>query len=64
MTVLGEHMEAYAILNTTSTSTTLLGVCARDKRLDESRQLATFVKPHGLLLACIDNSGDIRNGDT
>lgn len=64
MTVLGEHMEAYGILNTTSTPTTLLSVCARDKRLDKSRQLATLVKAHGLLLACIDNSGDIRDGDT
>jgi hypothetical protein len=44
MAVFGKQMEADTILDTTSTTTSLLSVGPGDERLDKSRQLTSLVE--------------------
>jgi hypothetical protein len=64
MTVLGEHMEAQTLLDTTSTTATLLCVGTRDEGIDEAAQLTPFIVSHFTVLAGVDDTCHVRDGNT
>ena len=63
MTVLCEHVEAEAVLHTTGATTPLLRVGSRNERVNQPRELPSFVETHLSMLARVDDARHVGNGD-
>lgn len=60
----GEQVECQALLHTTGSSATLLSVAASDVGLHQSRYLSLLIVAHLTMLATVDNTSDVGNGDS
>ena len=61
---LGEQVEAKTALHTARSATSLSSIALCDEGLDQTTDLTLLIETHLTMLASIDDTGYVRNGDT
>lgn len=64
VTQFGEEVETKAVLNTTGASSPLSSVAFGNIRLDQAAHLSLLVEPHFTMFSRINDTSDIRDGDS